>query len=275
MKKTQLLSGIAGIFILAVIFGSSILAPVLAPYDPNRIDLTETLAGPSASHLMGTDLLGRDVFSRILYGGRSSILLAFLATVLSMAAGMAVGTLAGYYGGLFDDLIVAVISIFQGLPETSLMIALAGILGPSFQSLMTALVLTSWTGFAKIIRTETLRLKEENFIQGLKCLGVSDFAIIWRHIVPNMKGNTVILFTTRVGRCILSISGLSFLGLGIQPPTPDWSVMLNDARMSFRSAWHLIAAPGFCLVFLLLGINLTGDMLRDLMDCRRGEAGGY
>lgn len=273
MKKRQWISGIAGIIIVVVILGAGILAPFLAPYDPNGIDMAQSLQGPSAQHLLGTDLLGRDIFSRILYGGRSSIVLALLATAASMLAGMAVGTLAGYYGGILDEIIMIFLNIFQGLPGTSLMIAIAGIMGPSFKSLMIALVLTSWTGFARIVRTEVLRLREENFVRGLKCLGVSDQAIIWKHIVPNMKGNTVVLFATRIGRCILSISGLSFLGLGIQPPDPDWSVMLNDARMSFRSSPYLVMGPGVCLILLLFGINLVGDLLRDLMDRRAGEAG--
>ncbi|MCI8994879.1 MAG: ABC transporter permease [Lachnospiraceae bacterium] len=275
MRKSQLIPGMFGIFILTVILLASILAPVLAPYEPNAIHMAGTLMPPCASHIMGTDLLGRDIFSRILYGGRSSILLALAATIVSMLAGMTVGTFAGYYGGVFDDIVLIFMNVFQGLPGTSLMIAIAGILGPSFESLMIALVLTSWTGFARIVRTETLRLKEENFIQGLKCLGVSSQGIIWKHIVPNLKGNTMVLFATRIGRSILSISGLSFLGLGIQPPDPDWSVMLNDARMNFRSAPYLIMAPGICLVLLLLGINLVGDMLRDLTDNKTGEAGGY
>lgn len=273
MKKRQWISGIAGIIIVVVILGASVLAPFLAPYDPNGIDMAQSLQGPSPQHLLGTDLLGRDIFSRILYGGRSSIVLALLATAASMLAGMAVGTLAGYYGGILDEIIMIFLNIFQGLPGTSLMIAIAGIMGPSFKSLMIALVLTSWTGFARIVRTEVLRLREENFVRGLKCLGVSDQAIIWKHIVPNMKGNTVVLFATRIGRCILSISGLSFLGLGIQPPDPDWSVMLNDARMSFRSSPYLVMGPGVCLILLLFGINLVGDLLRDLMDRRAGEAG--
>lgn len=273
MKKRQWISGIIGIVILTIILGASVLAPYLAPYEPNSINMAESLQEPSARHLLGTDLLGRDIFSRVLYGGRSSIVLALLATAASMLAGMAIGTLAGYYGGFLDEIIMILMNIFQGLPGTSLMIAIAGIMGPSFKSLMIALVLTSWTGFARIVRTEVLRLKEENFVRGLKCLGVSDPAIIWKHIVPNMKGNTVVLFATRIGRCILSISGLSFLGLGIQPPDPDWSVMLNDARMNFRSSPYLIMGPGICLVLLLLGINLVGDFLRDRMDHRSGEAG--
>lgn len=273
MKKRQWISGMTGIVILTVILGASILAPYLAPFEPNSINMAESLQEPSARHLLGTDLLGRDIFSRVLYGGRSSIVLALLATAASMLAGMAVGTLAGYYGGILDEGIMILMNIFQGLPGTSLMIAIAGIMGPSFKSLMIALVLTGWTGFARIVRTEVLRLKEENFVWGLKCLGVSDQAVIWKHIVPNMKGNTVVLFATRIGRCILSISGLSFLGLGIQPPDPDWSVMLNDARMNFRSSPYLIMGPGICLMLLLFGINLVGDFLRDRMDHRMGEAG--
>lgn len=275
MKIRQMIPGLIGVFILSAILAGSILAPVLAPFDPNAINMAETLKPPGGVHLLGTDLLGRDLLSRVLYGGRGSMLLALAATVASMFAGMAVGTLAGYYGGILDDLLMIVMNIFQGLPGTSLMIAIAGIMGPSFRSLMLALVLTSWTGFARIVRTEVLRIREENFVEGLKCLGVPGRVIIWKHIVPNMKGNTIVLFATRIGRCILSISSLSFLGLGIQPPDPDWSMMLNDARMNFRSAPHLIIVPGVCLVLLLFSINLIGDMLRDLLDKKTGEAGGY
>lgn len=275
MKKTSAISGMAGIVILTVIIGFSLLAPILAPVNPGAVDMTQTLLPPSHKHLFGTDILGRDMFSRMLYGGRSSMLLALAATVGSMAFGMTVGTLAGYYGGILDDVVLICLNIFQGLPGTSLMIAIAGIMGPSFQSLIIALVITGWTGFARIIRTEVMRLKTENFIEGLKCLGAGNGTIIWRHIIPNMKGNTIVLFTTRIGRCMLSISGLSFLGLGVQPPAPDWSVMISDARMNFRSAPHLILAPGICMVLLLFGINLVGDMLRDMFDHKEGEAGGY
>lgn len=275
MKKKYMIPGMAGIVILAIIIGFSLLAPILAPVSPEAIDMSQSLKPPSGEHLFGTDVLGRDMFSRILYGGRSSMMLALAATVGSMAFGMAVGTLAGYYGGILDETVMVCLNIFQGLPGTSLMIAVAGIMGPSFKSLMIALILTSWTGFARIVRTEVMKLKTENFIEGLKCLGAGDMTIIWKHMIPNMKGNTIVLFTTRIGRCILSISGLSFLGLGVQPPAPDWSVTISDARMNFRSAPHLILVPGICMVLLLFGINLIGDMLRDMFDKKEGEAGGY
>ncbi len=275
MTKRQRIPGIIGIVILAAIVTASILAPWIAPFEPNEINMADSLQGPSMTHLFGTDLLGRDLLSRILYGGRSSMVLALLATLLSMLFGMVVGTMAGYYGGLWDYMLTVVTNIFQGLPGTSLMVAIAGIMGPSFRSLMIALILTSWTGFSRIVRTEVLKYREENFVEGLKSLGESNTAIIWRHIIPNMMGNVMVLFTTRIGRCLLSIAGLSYLGLGIQPPNPDWSVMLSDAQMNFRSAPHLVLVPGICIVLLLFSINLIGDMLRDWLDKQNREAGGY
>lgn len=273
--KRSMLTGGIGIVILTIIIGASFLAPILTAFDPFAVDMSLTLSPPSPEHLFGTDILGRDMLSRILYGGRSSTLLALSATVLSMVIGMAVGTAAGYYGGILDEMVMIVINIFQGLPGTSLMIAIAGIMGPSLKSLMLALVLMGWTGFARIVRTEVMKIKTENFVEGLRCLGAGGFTIIFRHIIPNMKGNAIILFTTRIGRSLLSISSLSFLGLGVQPPAPDWSVMISDARMNFRSAPHLILVPGICVVTLLFGIILIGDMLRDVFDKKTGEAGGY
>lgn len=274
MKKRFLIPGFIGIFLLSLIILGSILAPVIATANPLAVDMSQSLQPPSRHHLLGTDLLGRDMFSRILYGGRSSILLALAATVGSMAFGLLVGTFAGYYGGFLDDAMMVCLNVFQGLPGTSLMIAIAGIMGPSFKSLMIALVVTTWTGFARVVRTEVMKLKHENFVEGLRCLGAGDAVIIWKHIVPNMKGNVIVLFTARIGRCMLSISGLSFLGLGVQPPAPDWSVMISDARMSFRSAPHLILAPGISMILLIFSINLIGDMLRDWFDKKSGEAGG-
>lgn len=275
MKLSKMISGWIGVCILAFLVTGSLFAPMIAPYAPNAVNMTESLQAPTAGHLLGTDILGRDILSRILYGGRGSMVLVLAATLVSMLFGMLVGAVAGYYGGIWDELILMGINIFQGLPGSSLMIALAGILGPSFKSLMIALVLNGWTGFARIVRMEIQKSKNENYVVGLRCLGAEDCRIMWRHIIPNMKGNAIVLFTTRIGRCMLSISGLSFLGLGIQPPTPDWSVMISDARMSFRAAPNLIIAPGVCIFLLLLSVNLIGDMLRDVFDKKSGEAGGY
>ena len=275
MTKKQWIPGVIGFILLGMMILGSVLAPILTSYEPNAMNMAETLQPPSLQHLLGTDLLGRDMFSRILYGGRSSMLLALCAALLSMLVGMLVGVLAGYFGGLWDYLLTIITNIFQGLPGVSMMVAIAGIMGPGFKSLMLGLVLTNWTGFSRVVRTEVMKYREENFVEGLKVLGASHLRIICGHILPNMFGNTVILLTTRIGRSLLSISGMSYLGLGIQPPTPDWSVMLSDARMSFRSAPHLILAPGICIVIVMFSIHLIGDFLRDWMDRQNREAGDF
>jgi len=263
---------IAGLVILLFII-SAVFAPFIAPYDPNSNNTAAAFQGISREHPMGADYLGRDMLSRIIWGGRASMLLALTATVLSMLAGLILGVISGYYGGWADWLITAVANIFQGLPGTSLMVAIVGVLGPSAKSLILGLVLTSWAGFSRIIRTETLRLREEPFIEGLRCLGCGNLRMLAFHIIPNLKNNTIILFTSRVGRSLLSMAALSFLGLGVQPPDADWSVMISDARMYYRSAPHLIIAPGLCILILLFAINTLGDYLRDMAD-ERGEEGG-
>ena len=257
--------------LLAVILLSGLFAPLLAPYDPNAIDMSVKLQRFSAEHLLGTDALGRDMLSRVLYGGRTSILLALTATVCSMAFGALLGILGGYFGGFPDMAITAAANIFQGIPGTCLMVAVAGILGPGIPNLLLVLFLTSWAGFSRIVRTETLRIREEPYIEGLRSLGANPFCILWKHIFPNMLPNIIVLFTTRVGRCVLSIASLSYLGLGIRPPVPDWSVMISDARLDYRSAPHLLIVPGLCIFLLLLALNLLGDALRDHFDVRSRE----
>lgn len=248
----------------------TIFAPWLAPYDPVKIDMTNRLAAPSHLHLLGTDALGRDVFSRVLYGGRASLLLAVAATVCSMALGLVLGVAAGYCEGAVDTAITGVSNIFQGLPGTMMMIALVGILGSDTQSIILALVVTSWVGFSRLVRGEVLKVKHELYVEGLRCLGAGHLRIVFRHIIPNIRSNLIILFTTRVGRVVLSVSGLSYLGLGIQPPTPDWGEMIGgSARRYFRSAPHLLWAPGLCIILLTLSIHLLGDVLRDRLDVKQ------
>lgn len=268
LRKTQL--NIA-IFIICIIVGASIFAPILATHNPYEPNMAIRLQGPSLQHIFGTDALGRDMYSRILYGGRASMLLSLAAAVLSLGAGLSVGILSGYYGGKLDICVTIISNIFQGIPGACFMIAIAGVLGASIESLILALVITSWAGFSRIVRAEVISLKEEPFIEGLRCLGCSDFRIIVRHIIPNLFNKLVVLFTIRVGRGILSVAGLSFLGLGVQPPTPDWSTMINDAIMYYRSSAHLIIIPGMFIFLLIYSINVLGDALRDRLDVRFSE----
>ena len=270
MKRKSKIDPLAALALclLGLLLAGSLLAPVLAPYPPTQINMAERLQGISAAHPLGTDTLGRDLLSHVLYGGRVSVLTAAAATALSMLLGLAVGLIAGYLGGWADGVITWFTSIFQGLPSTSVMIALAAILDPGVSSLLLALVLTSWASFSRVVRSSVLRLREEAYVEGARCLGAGRLRIITRYLLPNLLPEIAVLFTTRVGGVVLSVASLSFLGLGIQPPTPDWGVMISEARTSFRTAPMLILAPGACLIILSFGINYLGEMLRAHFDIR-------
>jgi len=270
MKKSNLQFYCAA-SVLLLIIGASILAPLLVTHNPFEPDMANRLQPPSWQHFFGTDALGRDMFSRILYGGRASILLSLASAILSLGVGLVIGLFCGFYGGKLDMLCTVASNIFQGIPGSCFIIAIAGIFGPSIKSLVLALVITSWAGFSRIVRAEVMQLKEEPFIEGLRCLGCSDSRLLLHHIIPNIVNKLLILFTIRVGRGILSIAGLSFLGLGVQPPTPDWSVMVSDAVLYYRSSPHLILIPGACIFFLIYAINNLGEFMRDKLDVRFNE----
>ena len=267
-KKIQLYFAI---FVLAFIILGSIFAPFLVTHNPFEPDMANRLQGPCWQHLFGTDALGRDMFSRILYGGRASMLLTLVSSLLALVVGVSIGVMSGFYGGKLDMLFTVLSNIFQGIPGSCFMIAVAGILGPSIHSLVLALVLTSWAGFSRIVRAEVLQLMGEPFIEGLRCLGCSDLRIIVRHLLPNIANKLLVLVTIRLGRGILAIAGLSFLGLGVQPPTPDWSVMINDAIMYYRSSPHLIIIPGLFVFLLIYSLNIIGEHLRDSLDNQLDE----
>lgn len=267
-KKIQLYFAF---FVLAFIILGSISAPFLVTHNPFEPDMANRLQGPCWQHLFGTDALGRDMFSRILYGGRASMLLTLVSSLLALVVGVSIGVMSGFYGGKLDMLFTVLSNIFQGIPGSCFMIAVAGILGPSIHSLVLALVLTSWAGFSRIVRAEVLQLLGEPFIEGLRCLGCSDWRIIVHHLLPNIANKLLVLVTIRLGRGILAIAGLSFLGLGVQPPTPDWSVMINDALMYYRSAPHLIIIPGLFVFLLIYALNIIGEHLRDRLDIQLDE----
>ena len=268
-KKQNIQIAIVSSILLAIL-AMTIFAPWLAPYDPTEVNMKIRLLDPCREHLLGTDSLGRDVLSRVIYGGRASLVVAVFATCCSMALGLAIGIAAGYCEGPVDTVITAVTNIFQGLPGTVLMLAMVGIMGPNNMSIVLALVITSWVGFSRLVRGEVLKIKNELYIEGMRTLGAGHFRIILKHIIPNIRTNIIILFTTRVGRVVLSVAGLSYLGMGIQPPTPDWGEMISGpARRYFRTAPHLLWAPGLCIILLSLSINLLGDLLRDRLDVKQ------
>lgn len=254
--------------LLTAIATASLLAPVLSPFDPNHIDMANRLAGFSFTHVLGTDHLGRDELSRLLHGGRSTVLLAFAATLATLLIGLAVGTISGFLGGWVDDAVQGFVMLFQGLPGLTFMLAIAGTLGPGLHSLFIAVVVTSWADFSRVVRAEAIRIREETYIEAVRALGAGRVYIMTRHVVPNLLAPLMVLFTVRIGRMVLTIAALSFLGLGLQPPTADWGVMISDSRAFFRSAPHLMLAPGLMILLLSLATNILGDALRDRMDPR-------
>lgn len=268
-KKQNIQIALVSTILLAIVL-MTIFAPWLAPYDPTEVNMKIRLLNPCREHPLGTDALGRDVLSRVIYGGRASLLVAVLATCCSMILGLFIGIAAGYCEGPVDTIITGITNIFQGLPGTVLMLAMVGVMGPNNMSIVLALVITSWVGFSRLVRGEVLKIKNELYIEGMRTLGAGHFRIILKHIIPNIRTNIIILFTTRVGRVVLSVAGLSYLGMGIQPPTPDWGEMISgSARRYFRSAPHLLWAPGLCIILLSLSVNLLGDLLRDRLDVKQ------
>ncbi len=272
MKKTLrpiTLIYIAAAIVIAVTIFCAIFAPWIVPYDPTSVTPDEILEYSSSAHWLGTDALGRDILSRVVYGARSSVIFAVAAAFCTMVVGLALGVAGGYFGGLLDKAIQCLIAVFQGLPGTSLMIAIAAILPENNARIIIALTLTSWTGFSRIVRNEVRRIKGEIYMEGIRSLGGDHSYIIWKYVIPNVLPVIIVLFTLRTGTSLLSASALSYLGLGVSPPTADWGVMISDARTYFRSYPLMILAPGAGITLFCLSINLIGDALRDYLQIKK------
>ena len=255
--------------ILGLAILASILAPLIAPYDPNALDMKSTLSGPTADHWLGTDQLGRDQLSRLLYGGRTTMFVAGLGVLGVIVIGLVVGTVAGYFGGRVDLGISAVLTVLLALPTLLLTLAILGILGPGTNSLMLAIIGAGWVGHARMFRSSILSLRQRPFIEAAHSMGASSTLILRRHLWPNLFTTIVVMATLDVGALILTISSLSFLGLGVQPPTADWGTMLNDARPFVGQVPLLAIVPGICISVVSLSSNMLGDAIRDVVDIGR------
>lgn len=273
MTRAEKIVSYGALAVLTVLVLSGIFAPQLAPMNPFEPNMAVRLQAPSAAHLLGTDALGRDLLSRMLYGSRSAILLSLVSTAAALGIGTLVGLCAGYFGGRVDDVLTMVSNVFQGIPGISFMVAVAGFSGPGVTGLLLALVAGSWAGFSRIVRAEVLRLAAEPYIENLRALGCGDGRLLFCHILPALGGSLLVLDSLRLGRGVLSIAGLSFLGLGVQPPTPDWSTMVSDAMLYYRQAPHLIIVPGTAIVLLVGTLNMVGQMLRRRFDVREEVRG--
>lgn len=265
-NKLSLLGGIAIIIIIAM----AVFAPWLAPYDPATQDLINTLAPPSMDHFLGTDELGRDTFSRLLYGARVSLLVSFTAVAGMKTIGVVIGATAGYFGGIVDSVLMRFVDVIISFPQIFLLITMLAVLEPGLKTLIIVFVLFSWTGTARLVRGEYLSLRSREFVLASRTMGIKTSKVMFKHILPNAMGPIIVSATLSVGGVILSEAGLSFLGLGIQPPTPSWGNMLQAAQDFdiMMNAWWYPIFPGVMILITVLAFNFVGDGLRDAFDPR-------
>jgi len=251
---------------LLVLF--AILAPVLAPYDPLHISVDERLQPPCAKYLLGTDQLGRDILSRLLHGGRLSLVLGLVSVGIGGSLGTIIGLIAGFYGGAVDNIIMRFVDVFMAMPRILLAMVIGFALGPSLINLMIAVGVGQSPTYIRLVRSSVLSAKRELYVEAARLIGVSNFRIMFRHVLPNVIAPVVVVSTLALGWAILSAATLSFLGMGVQPPTPEWGNMISDGRGRMAVAWWVSFFPGLAIMASVLGLNLLGDGLRDALDPR-------
>lgn len=259
---------VAGSVIVVLLFVVSLLAPWLAPYDPNAIDLKNVLAPPSGGHPFGTDPLGRDVLSRMIWGAGISLKVGFVATGIAILIGTMLGAVAGYYGRWVDAVIMRFVDIMLCFPAFFLILAVIALLEPSIWNIMIVIGLTGWMGVTRLVRADFISLKERDFVQAARVIGAGDLRIIFLHILPNAMASVLVTATLGVAGAILTESALSFLGIGVQPPTPSWGNILTAGKDNIDIAWWLSFYPGLAILITVLGYNLLGEGIRDALDPR-------
>jgi len=264
--RNKLAAG-ASLFILLILL-SAVFAPLIATHNPAAVDSRSVLTGPSRQHIFGTDRLGRDIFSRIVYGSRISLSIGFIAVGIAVLIGVFLGAAAGYYGGKLDMALMRFVDLMLCFPTIFLILAVIALLEPSILNIMVVIGLTSWMGIARLVRAQVLTLKERDFVAAAKVMGAKDSWIIFRHLIPNAIGPVLVSATLGVGGAILIESALSFLGIGVQPPTPSWGNILMDGRATLGIAWWLTVFPGLFILFTVLSYNIIGEALRDLLEPR-------
>ncbi|KAF5425234.1 peptide/nickel transport system permease protein [Candidatus Methanomarinus sp.] len=267
LKRSR--SATIGTIIITLLVLAAIFAPILAPYDPIETNVDDRLMKPCIEHPLGTDHLGRDVYSRLLYGARISLTIGIVVVSISALIGIILGIYSGFYGGLIDSTIMRLVDAFLTFPSVFLAIVIAGVLQPGITSVMIALVVVGWTKYARVGRGSVLSLKEKEFVESAISLGVRDRYIMFRHIFPNIITPIIIVATLGMADAILSSASLSFLGFGPQPPAPEWGAMLNAGRPFMQTDPYLMIFPGLAIMILVLGFNLLGDGLRDILDPKK------
>ncbi|HXF83355.1 MAG TPA: ABC transporter permease [bacterium] len=254
-----------GVALLALIVAAAAAAPLLTPYDPSAIDLEHTFAGPSRAHPLGTDNFGRDLFARLLYGARLDLMIGVFATAVTLVVGSAVGLAAGYYGGRLDRLVMRIVDIVVAFPFFVLVIGLVAMLGAGLRNMFIAVWLVGWVSYARIVRGETLAVRTREYVAAARVIGASDREILLRHVLPNVITPAIIFSMSDVVLNILLGSSLSFLGLGAQPPAPEWGLMIAEGRTFLATAWWMSALPGLAIVATGVAFSLLGDGLADVL----------
>jgi peptide/nickel transport system permease protein len=261
------------IMVLGIIF-SAAFAPLLSPHDPILQDVEKRLIPPigqegaDPQYLLGTDHLGRDIVSRLIYGARISIVVSVLAVALSAVLGTLIGLLSGFYGGKVDNIFMRIADVQLAFPFILLAIAIIAVLGPNLQNIIIVMGITGWVIYARVVRAEILSLREKEYVMAVRAIGGSNSRIIFKHLLPNVMPPIIVIITLEMARMIIMEAALSFLGLGIQPPTPTWGGMLADGRVYLSTSWWLATFPGLVIMLVVLGINLLGNWLRDILDPR-------
>jgi len=267
-RKNKL--AMAGLAVMILLYVVTLITPLIAPFDPSEqgnIILSRYLA-PSLEHLMGTDKFGRDIFSRVLYGSRISLSIGFIAVAISITLGTLIGAFAGYFGGIVDSILMRFTDMMLSFPRLVLLIVVIALFEPNIYLVVIVLGLTGWMGTARLVRGEVLSLREREFVQAARALGMGDWRIIFRHVIPNTMAPVIVSATLGIGQTILTEASLSFLGLGVQPPTPSWGNMVSDGRDALINAWWIATFPGIAIVVTVVAFNLLGDGLRDALDPR-------
>ena len=263
--------GATGAVLVALVVLAGVFAPLLTPYQPDQIRMEEALEPPSASHVLGTDVFGRDVATRLLYGARFSLQVSVLSRLIAIAIGTFLGLLAGYFGGRLDTVVMRLADVTLAYPGLLLLIAVVAAVGPSMAALFIALGVVGWAGVARLVRAQVLSLKEREFILAVRSLGMSHARIIGRHLLPNVVTQLIVIFSMGLGAAIMAESSMSFLGLGAQPPTASWGNMISGGLDYLRVAPWLSLSPGIVITLTVLGFNLLGDALRDVLDPKLGS----
>ena len=266
LKKNK--AAIVSLFVIIFIILVAIFAGFIAPYPYDKQDYSASFAPPSAEHLLGTDRLGRDLLSRIIYGTRQSLMLGVFAVAIATVFGLAIGSIAGYFGGWTDTLIMRFLDIYQSIPMFLLCVTLAAVMGPSLKNAVLAIGISMVPGPARLMRASILTVRDREYIEAVKAINVSNFRIIMKHIIPNSIAPVIVSITMSIGTSILSGAGLSFIGLGAQPPIPEWGYLVSEARNILRDHGTLALYPGICIMITVLAFNLLGDGLRDALDPR-------